>query len=498
MKSQSGRGVARRRFESHRAVFLYVLGVIAAITVSGCSTTGDSAPNANPALPIESPVLPPTAPSMEDSAGKGGTLTVDRAIQEALSVSPELDQARSRVAAAGEQVRQAEAMFYPRIVLSQEYNTTDNPVYALMYIINQRRFQPTIAFNDPGRQHDVVSSAQGEWALFEGGSRRFDRSAALNQRRAQQDEVFAMRNQLVARVTETYYQWLQSLVFIDVAEKTLEAAQLDQRLGEARYKAEMALPSEVLRLKARTAEVRGSLVTAKSSARRFQAALERLIARSITQGEIPRPELSSDEPPLSAAAEDADALVAQALNRRPEMAAIRSMVLAAGDRVKSARGGLLPKLSTSARYQWDSEEIVDGEGSWMFGIQAAWPIFEGGMTWSRIAEARSRLQEVQAKGRQIALDIALEVQQAALAVQEAAEKIKVADERRAWAEKALREVRFIFEKQIAGVDSLLQAEVSWNQAEVAYTAAVFEGRIAHALLRKSLGDFAEWLEAKHE
>ena len=54
------------------------------------------------------------------------------------------------------------------------------------------------------------------------------------------------------------------------------------------------------------------------------------------------------------------------------------------------------------------------------------------------------------------------------------------------------------EKQAATVDTLLQAEVSWNQAEVAYTAAVFEGRIAQALLRRALGDFAEWLEAKHE
>jgi len=41
------------------------------------------------------------------------------------------------------------------------------------------------------------------------------------------------------------------------------------------------------------------------------------------------------------------------------------------------------------------------------------------------------------------------------------------------------------------VDGLLQAETAWNQAEVAYTAALFEERIAQALLRASLGDFVE-------
>lgn len=488
----------RRLIPGCRSASVILVCLVAAAFCPACSTPGQMAPQSNLALPAEVAASPPpTAPTLE-STGTGGTLTVDRAIQEALSASPELDQARSRVAAAGEQVKQAEAMFYPRIVLSQEYSTTDNPVYALMYIVNQRRFLPTIDFNDPGQQHNVVSAIQGEWALFEGGSRWFDRSAALNQRRAQSNEVLAMRNQLVARVTESYYQWLQALVFIEVADKMVEAAKLDERLGEARYKVDMALPSELLRLKARTAEVRGNAVTAKSSARRFQASLERLVARSIGPDELPRPEFAVDAPASPDTPEDADALVAKALSRRPEMASIRSLVLAAGDRVKSARGGLLPKISASARQQWDSESVSDGEASWMLGVQAVWPIFEGGMTWSRIAEARSRLHELQARGRQIALDIALEVHQAALAVAESEEKIKVADERRTWAQKALQEVRFVYEKQAATVDSLLQAEVAWNQAEVAYTAAVFEGRIARALLRKSLGDFAEWLEAKHE
>ena len=128
------------------------------------------------------------------------------------------------------------------------------------------------------------------------------------------------------------------------------------------------------------------------------------------------------------------------------------------------------------------------------GVQATWPLFEGGLSVSRIEEARSRLKEIESRSEQIALDIALEVTQATLAVREAAEKIRVAEERRTWAEKALAEVRQIYSKQAATVDSLLQAEVAWNQAEVAYTAALFEGKIAQAFLRRALGDFADGLE----
>ncbi len=447
--------------------------------------------------------LPPPAPAVQVQEAarrevrpieENGSLTVDRAIREALRASPELDQIRSRVTASGEQIKQAEAAFYPRIVLSESFNTTDNPVYALMYIINQRRFQTTINFNDPGQQQNISSVVQGEWPVYEGGSSWYERNAAVNQRHSVQSELLAARNHLVGKVTETYYQWLQALVFINVAERMLEAARLDERLGEARFHAEMALPSELLRLKAHTAEVQGNLVSARSSARRFQAALERLMVRAVHSEEIPNPSLSEGLLNAEELLPAPETLVKQALNKRPEMASVRSLIQAASDRVKSSQGRLAPKIVVGANYEWDSESFTRSAGSWMMDVQAVWPIFEGGITWSKIGEARARLKEIEARGEQVALDVALEVNQSLLAVEEASEKIKVAGERKKWAEKALEEVRFAYGKQVVTVDSLLQSEVAWNQAEVAFASAVFELRIAQALLRKSLGDFAEWLK----
>lgn len=422
-----------------------------------------------------------------------GYLTVDQAIEEALEKSPELHQIEQRIDASTEQVKQAEAAFYPRLILAEDFNATDNPVYALMNIINQRRLTPTIDFNNPGQQQNWSSRIQGEWSLFEGGSHMYNRNAAADEKRSVESELSAARNRLIAKVTETYYQWLQALGFIQVAEMAMEAAKTDQQLGEARFRAEMALSSEVLRLKARTAEAESNLVTARTGARRLQAGLERLIARPINPAEIPDPNLSHATHPENAAPADTDALVEHALDRRPEMAAIRSIIEAARKRVRAAQGGLLPRIGTSVQYQWDSEDLSNSAESWMVGVNATWSLFEGGLTLSKIREAKSRLQEIQARGEQVALDIALEVQQATLAVQEAAEKIRVAEERRKWAQQALEEVRHLYRNQVVTVDSLLQAEVAWNQAEVAHTAALFEGKITQALLRQSLGDFADRL-----
>jgi outer membrane protein TolC len=127
----------------------------------------------------------------------------------------------------------------------------------------------------------------------------------------------------------------------------------------------------------------------------------------------------------------------------------------------------------------------------MVAVQVTWPLFEGGVTYSKIREARARLKELEARGEQLALDIALEVTHAVLAVEEATEKIHVADERRIWAQKALEEIRYLYRSEAATVDTLLQTELAWNEAEVSYAGAVFEGKIAQALLKRSLGDFAD-------
>jgi len=433
------------------------------------------------------------SPAASPEAPHQGVLSPEAAIEEALRASPELEQLRQRINAASEQVRQAEASFYPRLIVSEEYSVTTNPVFALMDIVNQRRFNTAINFNDPGRQQNIASKIQGEWVLFQGGSSWHDRRAAQGRQRSVEAELQAARNQMVAKVTETYYQWLRALSFIGVAERAFESAGTDERLGEARLQQEMALPSELMRLKAHGAEAHGNLVTARTHVRRLQAGLERLLARPIRSEEIPDPALYA----LTASQENIpakpDALVKQALEKRPEMSAARSLIQAARERVRSTQGGLLPRIGANATYEWDSEDFSKNPDSWMVGIQASWPLFEGGVTLAGIREAKARLKEMEARGEQVALDIAMEVHQAVLAVQDAVEKIQVADERRKYAQSALEEVRRLYQGQVVTVDSLLQAEVAWNQAEVSYTAALFEQRIAQALLRQSLGDFANWI-----
>lgn len=142
----------------------------------------------------------------------------------------------------------------------------------------------------------------------------------------------------------------------------------------------------------------------------------------------------------------------------------------------------------------EARQVCPTAGSW--ASRRPGPSFEGGLSVSRIEEARIRLKEMEARGSQVALEYRAGSESGNLGGAGSGRKNSGGRRAQTWAEKALGEVRQIYSRQAATVDSLLQAEVAWNQAEVAYTAALYEGRIAQAFLRRALGDFADELRVE--
>ncbi|MCL5282134.1 MAG: TolC family protein [Planctomycetes bacterium] len=430
-----------------------------------------------------------------------GVLTVDRAIAEALAASPQLDQMADRVAAAREQVKLAEAAFYPRLVLASDYSRTDNPVYAFMAILNQRRVTPSTNFNDPGEQSNLSTQLQAQWTVFDGGRSYYNRQAAGSQELGAKAALAAERNQLVATVSQVYYQWLQARTFIGVAQQALGSARTNEQMAQVRVENQVSLESDLLRLKAARAEAEGQLLSAESSASKLQAALERLLVRHIASQEIPTTDLKgfpnaeeraggpNPDQPQNAPA-DPTSVVDQALAQRPEIEAAAAMIAAAADQVEAAKGAFLPNVFVHGQLQWDSEDLSNAENSWLVGVSAAWPLFEGGATHARLRQARANLREMQARGKQRALDIALDVYQAALTAQEAQQRVEIARRQLDFARQSHQDVRTQFQNQTATVEGLLQAEVAWQRAEAGYAAAPYEAKVAQAMLRRALGQFA--------
>jgi outer membrane protein TolC len=97
---------------------------------------------------------------------------------------------------------------------------------------------------------------------------------------------------------------------------------------------------------------------------------------------------------------------------------------------------------------------------------------------------------MQARGKQMALDIALDVYQAALSAKEAQQRVEIARRQLDFTRQSHQDVRSQFQNQAAPVEALLQAEVAWQRAEAGYAAAVYDAKVVQAMLRRALGQFA--------
>ena len=277
------------KYLSHKTVYIVILTILSLGQYIGCHSQSSEKtdPKINSSITYKQKFVRTLSQSNDPNKTSPGILTLKDAIAEALATSPELEQMERRIDAAAQQLVQAEAAYYPRLLLSQDFHGTDNPVYAMMHIINQQRLNPRTNFNDPGWQHNYSTQFRSEMLLLDAGGRFANRQAAEYQRESYAAQWRTARNQLVGAVTQTYYRWLQARQFTQVAKLAWEQSQTNERLGQSRVDAEAALQSELLRLKTRTAEAKANLVSARISTRRLQAALERLLVREIKPSEIP-------------------------------------------------------------------------------------------------------------------------------------------------------------------------------------------------------------------
>ena len=127
------------------------------------------------------------------------------------------------------------------------------------------------------------------------------------------------------------------------------------------------------------------------------------------------------------------------------------------------------------------------QDNWVFGATVNVPIFSGGLTEGRVAEARANLRGLQADERTLRQQIGLEVRRALLDVQRASQSIDVSERaaRQATENLALAEGRY--ETGVGNVIELTDAQVQRTSAEADHVSALYDYQVAVAALEQAMG-----------
>ncbi len=427
--------------------------------------------------------------SMGEGAGPGGgdhqapeQLTLQQALSLALQHSPDVAAAERRLEAARALVGEAEAGFYPKINVSEQYTDTNNPVGAFMSVLNQRRFSFDVDFNHPRPTENFNTRLSLTQPLFSGGRTVIARRIARTTVERSADDLRRVHHDLMFEVTQAYFVVLQAQELVTVQREAVAQVEAQLALAKARFGAGTAVRSDVLSVDVRLAEVREELIKAQNRLALSQAAFNAILGV-----ELERPFVLSPESRVDALEARLEEVRKAALERRPEVARLRKERVIGEERLRLARAEYLPTLNVVAAYDLDSQNFSRLEDSWQVGVALHLNLFDGFATAAKVHQARHNLEEIKALERRLELDIQLEAKEAFLSVQEARDRIRVAAKSVQQAEESLRIIETRYRGEIALVTEVIDAQVALTGARTRLVTARFAEQIALARLRRAIG-----------
>jgi outer membrane protein len=182
-----------------------------------------------------------------------------------------------------------------------------------------------------------------------------------------------------------------------------------------------------------------------------------------------------------------DDVVTTAAGARPELVSLEAQVRVQELTLKSVRGAYWPTLSASLGVTAQARQIDQPTPNLNFGVNLAWPLYQGGLTLSQVAENEAGLSQLAAQRDLTHAQVRLDVEQAMLDVSAGKETVDVADEALAASKEQLRLAEGRYNAGAGSIIELGDAQVRVTTAAAQQVQAVFTLASARARLLAAAG-----------
>ena len=384
---------------------------------------------------VETPIPPrivlPTAPANADVVNR--PLSADEAVRIALRKQPNVDVARAGISAAQGRTEQTRAALLPSLVLNGGYNN-------VTVISGVGSSSSTTNGGATGGTTGGTSGSAGGGGSTANGATGFTASAAVRQllfdfnhtrelvrqsqalSRAAEQNLTRVQSDLVSQVKQAYYQLVLSDRLVTVNEDNLRNRRSQLDLAKARLNSGLGLPSDVVTAETAYSEGVLNLTVAQNGAaiaRVNLAVLMGIDARTpvvtVEGGEAPFP------------SDDVNALVAQALRQRPDVLQAQATVEANRHGVSAARTTNAPVVAGTLSFASRGKDFPPRDDGLTVGATVTFTPFDGGLTQSRVKEARANLDSAEAQLQGARQTVTGDVTQAWLNLRTAEQRVATAN-----------------------------------------------------------------------
>lgn len=444
----------------------------------------------------------------EATADASPVLTLEAAVRLALQRNPVLAQSRGVYRQAVGRHREAQALRNPTASASGRF-TAQGPIPVFQIRNPTTGATQSIRFGkDFTKDADVSATYDTD---LSGRLRAAVRSARHDASLARTG-ITVDTNDLVLVTQQAFLAALRARELTGVAKEAVDAAKEQLRVAQAYFDAGEAPEFDVLRARVQVANLRQEVVAARAQTDRALTMLARIL--SVDPEELPALApitLPADaaEPSERAALQalslggdqslppvpqSTGRAVDEALAHRPEVVRSEWRLRLARARINAAKRGNRPNASLTASYFYtpDQSGFSPVKNSWSFIASLSMPLWDGGVTRTRVHQSREALRTAVAEQQAVHDGVQEEVRTALISLREARERRGAAAATTGEAREALRIARVRYDAGVAPGVEVTDAEVALTRARTNEVNAGYDYLDALAALNRALGRYTHY------
>ncbi|MBS1128362.1 MAG: type secretion outer membrane protein [Nitrospirae bacterium] len=422
-------------------------------------------------------VLLPSISAFDDGHA-AEKLSLTQCLETALKNQPAIRAAQENVRAGQGRETQAASPYFPQLTASTGYSESHAPLGGAFGDSTTKSYTTSLSLSqtlyDFGKTGNAYDAAKLGTLSLERDAERISQEVVLN-------------------VKQSYYALLAAKKLVEVAQKTIEQTESHLKQAEAFFRAGSKPRYDVTRAEVEVNNANLGLINAKNGVRIRTIALNN--AMGIDPG---RATEIVEELPSVPVLPSLDKAQADALQNRPDMKRMEADIEAARARLTAERSNYLPTLSANAAYNWANGTTEMGpfmgtmfkgdvQNSWNAGIMLTLPLFQGGLTAGRIAEARANLLALEAQRDAMKQSILLEVNQAFADLESAAARVEVMEKTLQKARENLDIAQGRYKAGVGPYIEVTDAQLSSVNSETDHIKALYDYHLAIAQLQKAMG-----------
>lgn len=404
-------------------------------------------------------------------------LNLDDAIKTAVANNANVQMAKTDEAIAASQYKETNAIFLPQLGVSYTAITTNNPLNAFGFKLQQQSikqsdFNPDL-LNNPSGTPDFMTKVDLKQPIIN-MDMLYQRKSAEKQIEVYEYKTQRTKEYITFQVRQAYLQLQLAYDAKKVLEEALQTAQAMYKFTSDHYDQGLIQKSDLLNAQVQVTTIESNIADTKSNIENASDFLSQLMGKD--KSIIYNVPASSAFNAISAT----DSLPAARADFKAMETAINSYDLM----IKSNKMSYLPKLNAFATYQLnDNSAFGFGSNAYLVGAQLSWDIFKGTSTKNKINTQtleRNKLQEQlddQKEENKVELnkayrqlsDAQFKINQQKAAVEQASEALRILQDR--------------YQQGLVNTTDVLMAQTQLSQQKLAYAQAVFSSNMAIAYIQ---------------